>query len=81
MQPPAQAARGRAHPLEAGVDQRLTPFFYYVLYVSGAITTLFLLVVTINYFDRSTDRAETELVSRSLRQTEGVNSHIEPAEP
>ncbi len=45
---------------------RLTPFFYYVLYVSCAITTLLLLVVFINYFVRSTDRAETELKQANL---------------
>ncbi len=45
---------------------RLTPFYYYVLYVSSAITTLLLLVVIINYFVRSTDRAETELKQANL---------------
>ncbi len=45
---------------------RLTPFFYYVLYVSSAIATLLLLVVIINYFVRSTDRAETELKQANL---------------
>ncbi len=45
---------------------RLTPFFYYVLYVSSAVTSLLLLVVIINYFVRSTDRAETELKQANL---------------
>jgi sigma-B regulation protein RsbU (phosphoserine phosphatase) len=40
---------------------RLAPFIYYMLYMSSAIATLLLLVVIINYFVRSTDRAETEL--------------------
>jgi hypothetical protein len=46
---------------------RIAPIFNYLLYVTSAITTLLLLVVFINYFVRSADRAEADLKQANLR--------------